>query len=184
MLATAYIDRYPADITGAILAEPGGFTWKDVSDYVSRTRAGKILSEDISDVLYFDQILTGKEDQHSILDYKFGLTIIHDNAKGNVTGNAGPTPSWRHGAVVHDRLFEIADKDGLDFTRNLGQFTTKVLFLYSELNTAYGPSHAQQVSSAYPNVQMSKIKGTGHEIPWFGWENFFPTALEYLNVNN
>ncbi len=183
MLATAYIDRYPTAIAGAILSEPGGFTWSETRDYVSRSQQGKILSEEVSDVFYVDQILTGKEDEHEILDYKFALNAAHDSAKGNAIGNTGRIPFWRYGAMVQKSLFETAEKDGFDFTRNLNRFTRSVLFLYSENNTTYGAAHAQLVSSAYPNVQLTMIKGTGHEIPWFGWENYYPAALEYLNEN-
>lgn len=156
MLASAYIDGHPTTVDGAILIEPGGFTWPDTRDYISRTRKVNPASEAASDVFYFHQFITGKEDDHEILDYKFALTTVHDHAKGNAIGSAGPTPFWRHGAAVNAGLFEIAEADGFDFTQNLDTFTTKVLFLYSELNTAYGINHALRVSSAYPNVQLSK----------------------------
>lgn len=182
MLATALIDRYPTSIDGAILSEPGGFTWEVAKDYISRTRKGKPLSEGMSDALYYDQILTGKQNDHETLDYKFALMTVHDNAKGNVIGNAGATPFWRSGAVVQAAMFKLAEDAPFDYTRNLGQFTKRVLFMYSDLNTAYGPAHAQMVSSAYPNVQLTRINGTGHEIPWFGWEEYYPTVLEYLNA--
>ena len=181
MLATAYIDRYPSGIAGAILSEPGGFNWKDAKDCILRTRDGKLLTEAVNDVFYYDQILTGKEDEHEILDYKFALMTAHDHAEGNAIGNAGPTPFWRFGAMAQKGLFETADKDGFDFTKNLYRFTTPVLFLYSELNTAYGVDHAQKVSSAYPNAQLTRINGSGHDIPYFGWKNYFPVVLEYLN---
>ena len=183
MLATAYIDRYPDNISGAILAEPGGFTWKDTKEYLSRTRRAAVTSEEVSDVSYPDQFLTGKVDQYAILDYKFALTTSHDNAKGNVLGNAGPSPFWRYGATVNSSLMEIAEDDPFDFTQHLDMFITRVLFLYSELNRAYGPSHARLVSSAYPNVQLTEVNGTGHEMIYFGWDNFFPITLEYLNEN-
>ena len=73
MLATAYIDKYPAAIDGVILAEPGGFIWGDIEGYVTRAREAKITSEMMSDYLYSDQFITGKKDEHAILDYKFGL---------------------------------------------------------------------------------------------------------------
>ena len=183
MLASAYIDRHPTTVDGAIFIEPGGFTWPDTRDYISRARKVNPTSEAASDVLYFHQFITGKEDDHEILDYKFALTTVHDHAKGNAIGSAGPTPFWRHGAAVNAGLFEIAEADGFDFTQNLDAFTTKVLFLYSELNTAYGIDHALRVSSAYPNVQLAEVKGTGHEIPYFGWEHFFGITIEYLNAN-
>ena len=181
MLATAYIDRYPTEIAGAILSEPGGFTWKVVKDYLARINELKLFSEAVNDVLYYEQILTGKEDQHEILDYKFALRTSHEYENGNVLGNADVTPFWRSGAVMQVALFEIAEEDDFDFTRNLRLYTTPVLFMYSELNRAYGQAHAQLVSAAFPNVQLTPIQGSGHEIPWFGWEKYYPTVLEYLN---
>ena len=92
-------------------------------------------------------------------------------------------PFWRYGAVVNKALFDLGEKIQPDWTNNLHLFTTKVLFAYSEKNRAYGLSHAQLVSSAYPNVQLVKINGAGHDFISFpeGWNNFFPLALTYLN---
>ena len=45
MLATAYINQYPTRINGVVLAEPGGFVWQDVLDYVKRSRDIKFTSE-------------------------------------------------------------------------------------------------------------------------------------------
>jgi hypothetical protein len=38
------------------------------------------------------------------------------------------------------------------------------------------------VSSAYSDVQLVEITGTGHEIPYFGWDKFYPVAKSYLNA--
>ena len=184
MLATAYINQHPSEISGAILSEPGGLTWNVTKDYMSRTRELEYFSEVVNDAVYYDQILTVKHDEHEILDYKFALTTVVEHASGNPLGNAGPYPNWRSGAVVQVALLEIAEEEGLDFTTNLSQFTTPVVFMFSELNRAYGPAHAQLVSSAYPNAQLKLIKGTGHEILWFGWEHYYPTVLEYLSELN
>ena len=43
-----------------------------------------------------------------------------------------------------------------------------------------GKTHAEIVSSAFPNVELVEIKNTGHEIPYFGWANFYPVAKSYL----
>jgi proline iminopeptidase len=184
MLATAYIDRHPSEIAGAILAEPGGFTWDVAKDYISRTRDAKFYSEQINDVFYFDQIITGKEDQHDIIDYKFALQASCENVKNNPLGNAGPSPFWRYGAAVQQGLFDSAEEQGFDFTQNLGQYNKRVLFLYSELNRAYGPAHANIVASAYPNAELKQIKSCGHEIIYFGWQEFYSTSIEYLNTIN
>ena len=182
MLATAYINSYPTAINGAVLAEPGGFTWDQTSDYVGRTKELSPFDENSNDGFYPDQVLTGKENQHEILDYKMALLASFDTKEGNPIGNTGPYPFWRYGSVVQSALFEIASRDGFDWTTNLSQYKTKVLFCYSELNKAYGASHAQLLSSAYPSVQIEMIHGTGHEILYFGWNNFYPIAKKYLNA--
>jgi proline iminopeptidase len=181
MLATAYINANPSKISGAILAEPGGFTLQETKDYLKRSNKQNLFSEETNDAIYYDQILTGRENEHAILDYKLDLRMAFENAKGNTIGNAGPYPFWRSGAVAAKTLLDIANRDGFDWTTNLHQYTTPVLFMYSELNTAYGLQHAQLVSAAYPHVQMEKINGSGHALVYFGWNNFYPLALTYLN---
>jgi proline iminopeptidase len=86
------------------------------------------------------------------------------------------------GAVCNSASFEIAKAHPFDFTTNLQQYTTTILFAYSELNQAYGKAWAEQVSSAYPNVQLVEVRGTGHEIPYFGWDSFYPMAKAYLDT--
>ncbi|MBK9980952.1 MAG: alpha/beta hydrolase [Saprospiraceae bacterium] len=181
MLATTYINTYPDAIDGAILAEPGGFTWADVKDYTGRALETKFFDEQSNDFFYQDQFFTGRENEHDILDYKLALLSAPENAPGNVLGNPGQYPFWRRGAITATALFEIGDRDGFDCTTNLHNYPVKVLFAYSELNRAYGLAHAQKVSSAYPNVQLVEIKGAGHEMIHFGWSNFYPVALTYLN---
>jgi proline iminopeptidase len=38
ILATGYINKYPTAINGVILAEPGGLVYKDIQDYIKRSR--------------------------------------------------------------------------------------------------------------------------------------------------
>jgi proline iminopeptidase len=179
MLTTAYVNEHPAAIAGLILCEPGGFIWQDVLDYVGRTREFEITSEALNDVTYMDQFLTGSKDEHIILDYKFALMGGSDV---NV-GNEGILPKWRMGAVINMALTELGNDEKPDWTTNLDQYTIKVLFVYSERNTSYGYNHALKVSSAYPNVQLFKTSGAGHDMLSFetGWNNTYPAMLSYLN---
>jgi proline iminopeptidase len=180
MLATGYVNDHPGEVRGVVLVEPGGFTWHDAEEYINRSRALEVFGESSNDYVYLDQILTGND--HNELDYKAALQSAADFSKGNRVGNPGPYPFWRKGAVCSSAAFEYARDHHFDFTTNLQQFTTKVLFLYSELNEAYGKAHAELVSSAYPNVQLTEIRGTGHEIPYFGWDKSYPVAKTYLNT--
>lgn len=183
MLATDFINTHPTQIDGAILCEPGGFTYAQMKEYVSRSQNYGVFSETLNDAVYLDQFLTGKEDEHEILDYKFGLWAASDGAEDSPIGNEGPLPFWRSGAVVNSALFDIADEQGFDFTTNLQQFDTQVLFVYSENNAAYGEQHAIDVSSAYNDVQLFRVDDAGHDMLSFprGWENFYPVGLAYLN---
>ncbi len=183
ILATAYINQYPTAIRGTVLGEPGGFKWQDIKDYITRARDFRFSSEALNDALYTEQFVTGKKNEHAILDYKLGLLGATDAANDNPTGNEAVLPFWRAGAVVNKTLFDIGERDEPDWTTNLHLFTTKVLFAYSERNRAYGLAHAQKVASAYPLVILERINSAGHDFISFpsGWANFFPVALTYLN---
>ena len=78
-------------------------------------------------------------------------------------------------------MLDFADEHGFDFTTNLQQFDTKVLFAYSEFNKAYGPDWAHMVGDVFPHVEYFEVKGSGHELLYFGWNSFYPVALTYLN---
>ena len=178
MLATAYVNDYPDRIDGLVLMEPGGFTWEVTRDYISRSRVLNLFAEETSDYVYLDQIISS--DEHNALDYKSDLRLAPIFAEGNITGDQGPYPYWRSGSVCATATQNYAEENSFDFTAGLDLYTTRVLFVYSEFNEAYGLEHAEEVSSAYPSVQLIEIKGTGHEIPYFGWTNFHPVALTYL----
>lgn len=174
MLATGYVNRYPNKIDGLVLTEPGGFTWEDTEDYVSRAQQLELFAEGTNDFVYVDQFLTSSD--HRVLDYKSVLGTTSDTHVGNATS----PPFWRRGAVCSSASFEHVQTTPFDFTTNLNAFSTKVLFGYSEMNDAYGKAHAELVSSAYPNVQLIAFKNVGHSIPYFGWDAYYAEALNYL----
>lgn len=181
MLAAGYVNKYPDAVNGIIVAEPGGLNTEQFKQYSKRTRRMKLFAEVTNDVLYPDQFLSGSEKDHAVLDYKVALSSTFTYAKDNDEGIEGPSPFWRNGAAVLKKLSEIADDEGFDFTNNLNHFTTKVLFLYSEKSKAYGETFAQAEASSFPNVQVSKVNGTGHEMIYFGWNNVYALVLPYLN---
>lgn len=177
MLAAAYINQYPASIDAVILSEPGGFTWEQTEAYISRSRKLELFGELTNDFVYQAQFLTG--DDHNTLDYKMALSTAGESA----TGDTGILPYWRFGAVCSSASIELAmnNPEQLDFTTQLHNYNTKVLYAYSELNTAYGQQHAEEVSSALSLVELVQIDGCGHEIPHFGWNSFYPIIQNYLN---
>ena len=176
MLATAYVNQKPMQIDGVILAEPGGFTWEQAKLYFSRSRKLELFSEQTNDFVYQDQFISGHD--HNTLDYKLALSL----AGVPPTGDVKAPPYWRYGAVCNKASIELANNnpDQMNFTTNLHNYSTKVLFAYSQLNTAYGREHAVLLSSTFPNVQLKEINGCGHEIPYFGWNNLYPIIQNYL----
>lgn len=181
MLAAAYVNSYPNSINGVILAEPGGLNKKLLDQYGESSRKLDLFSEATSNLFYLDQFLTGKENQHEILDYKMGVSTSFSYSKGNDEGIEGPSPFWRMGTAVLNGFIDIAENDGFDFTTNLNQYPTKVLFLYGENNKSYGLHFAQKEATFFPNSEIAEVKGTGHEMIYFKWENVHPLVLNYLN---
>ncbi|MCB0640010.1 MAG: alpha/beta hydrolase, partial [Phaeodactylibacter sp.] len=173
MLAAAYINAYPDRIDGAVFAEPGGLN-KDLLDaYGSASRKLELFSESTNDVLYLDQFLTVGDDPHAVLDYKQSVLSAFAYHEGNAEGIEGPSPFYRYGAVTLNSFIEIAETEGFDFTTHLQQFTTKVLFLYGELNLSYGLAFAQKEAAFFPHAEIVQIADTGHEMIHFKWDRVY-----------
>ncbi len=189
MLATGYVGKYPNDIQGLILAEPGGFKWDDIIEYVKNSRSFKLWSEALNDVTYLDQFITGKENQHNILDYKLSLMATNTSFVGDIKSSLGPNgnfyKSTREGAIISAAMFEIGEKYKFDFSEGISNFNKKVLFFYSENNPAYPQNWANKISSVFTNKELIKVKGVGHSGMFDQietWTNFTePKIIEYLN---
>ncbi len=161
ILATGYAGKYPDAIQGLVVCEPGGLQFDDILEYVTESRSFKLWSEVMNDAVYQDQFITGKEDQHEILDYKLAILA----SKNPVTGedNTAPGSTWRSGAVISSALLEIGEKYEPDFSQGIDQFDVPVLFFYSEENKAYPDDWAQKISNAYNHVDLVKVDGVGHD---------------------
>lgn len=181
MLATGYAGKYPTDVYGLIVAEPGGLKWDDVVDYISKSRSFKLWSEALNDATYIDQFMTGKEDQHQILDYKVGLigstNQIVGDAGSDLGNNAPSYVSSRSGAVVNAASYELGLDIKPDFSAGINNFLAKTLFIYSSNNKAYPDGWAEKISSAYTNKEIFKAQGVGHS-GMLDQVNFWTTTME------
>lgn len=175
MLATAYVNEYPTLTNGLLLLEPGGFTWEDTEDYIYRWMKLDLTDENVNDMVYIDQFVTG--DSHEILDYK--AAMVPD--MGHLVGNPASTPIWRHGALCNSKTIEFAEENSFDFRTNLDSYNKNVLFLFSENNEAYGINHAKNVATPFINIEIKEVPNCGHEIIEFAWEDFYSIALPFLN---
>ncbi|WP_340113085.1 alpha/beta fold hydrolase [Maribellus mangrovi] len=180
MLAAGYVNQYPDAIDGIVLAEPGGLTFDQMEEYLSRSNQVEFFKEATNDAIFPEQIFAGRN-EHEILDYKALYFLSFENAEGNTIGNAGPYPFWRNGAVAHSASLDYVVEHGFDFKNNLGNYSPKVLFMYSERNEAYGENWAEEVAAPFPNKEIQIVLGAGHEMFYFGWEDMYPKVLSYLN---
>lgn len=189
MLGTAFAGKYPNTIQGLILAEPGGFKWDDVMEYVRNSRSFNYWSETLNDATYLDQFITSKENQHNILDYKMGLISSSNDIIGDIKSNLGANGTYyknvRNGAVISAAMFELGIKYNFDFSQGISQFNNKVLFFYSSNNKAYSDSWAEKISSVFINKELVKVNGVGHSGMFDQidtWTNFTePRVIEYIN---
>ncbi len=181
MLTAAYLNAYPDRIDGAIFAEAGGFNKELLDDYGAASRNFQLLTEVANDIFYLDQFVTGGENDHAALDYKLSLITPFAYHKGNAEGVEGPSPFHRYGAVTLNSFTDIAENEGFDFTPNLHQYSTRVLFLYGELNQSYGLEFAQREAAFFPNADIVQVDDTGHEMIYFKWDSVYPVVLDYLN---
>jgi proline iminopeptidase len=188
MLATGFVGKYPNTVQGLILAEPGGLKWADVIEYVGNSRSFKLWSEALNDVTYLDQFITGRKNQHNILDYKMAListsNVIVGDLKSTLGSNGNYYKSLRDGAVISAVMFEIGEKHKPDFSEGISQFGKKVLFFYSSNNKAYPDSWAEKIASVYVNKEVVKVNGVGHSGMFDQietWTNFTESkVIEYL----
>lgn len=161
ILAAGYTGKNPEKVDGLVVAEPGGLKWEDIEKYVKESRSFSLWSELFNDAGFIDQFISGKADQHDILDYRAGML----GSKNDITGDDAPAPgnAWRAGAVINAAMFEVGDKYHPDFSTGLNQFQPPVLFLYSGRNKVYTDAWAQHIAGAFKNVRFCKVQGVGHE---------------------
>ena len=183
MLATGYTGKHPNEIQGLVLCEPGGLKWDDVYQYVSTSNSFSLWGELLNDATYMDQFITGKEDQHEILDYKMALRVSNNDITGEY--NTEPGSIWRSGAVINMSLLEIGKKYRPDFSAGIANFQIPVLFFNSEYNKAYQNDWADRISAAFNAVERCQVPGTGHNgiiSDAKAWnETTLPRIITYFN---
>jgi proline iminopeptidase len=183
ILATAYAGKYPDAIQGLVLCEPGGLKWEDIEEYISESRSFDIWSELLNDATYMDQFLSSKEDQHEILDYKYGLLASRNEITGE--DNSAPGSKWRSGAVINASMLDLGEEYKPDFSAGINNYHVPVLFFYSEKNKAYSDTWAVKISGAFNSVERTKVSGVGHDgiiSDQKAWSQItLPRILTYFN---
>lgn len=188
IMAVGYAGKHPNEIDGLIVGEPGGLKWADIGTYIKNSQAFKLFGETLNDITFKDQIISGKENQHEILDYQWGLTSAKNDIVGERTPDIGGNTAFykneRAGAVISSTIRENGEKYQVDFSAGIEQFKKKTLYIYSSENKSHTDSWAQKISSVIPNKELFKVQGVGHS-GFFDQKNTWaattePKVLQFL----
>ena len=183
MYATMYINWYGDDggrIRGAVLSEPGAFTNEQLDGYFERLLGSlNFFGEQLNDATWMGQFMTPAD--HARADY-LGMVQASGGTPAEHLDPDNPAPEARFGAVVQQRLLEIADKDGFDWTTDLAAFDHPVLFLRGELNEAMPLWHQEELASSYPDAAVVTIPDVGHEMVWERPDEYLGHVRVYLNT--
>jgi proline iminopeptidase len=167
MYATWFINEhgdYGGRIRGAILSDPGAFTKRQLDAYATRLWGSlDLFGEQINDAMWLERIMSPRD--HARFDF-MRMVQGAGGMPAEHLDRTNPSPQWRFGAVVQDKLTKLVEKHGFDWTTNLGAYTRPVLFLRGELNEAMPLWHQQELASSYPDAAIITIPGVGHEMIW------------------
>ncbi len=180
MYATWFINEhgdYGGRVRGAILSEPGGFTKRQLDDFLARlTGSYPLAGEQLDGAFWAGQFLS--PDDHARADY-LRMLLAEGGPPAEHCDPQNPMPMWREGAVVNAALLALARR-GFDWTTRLGGFKPKVLFLRGDLNTAATLAQQQELAASYPAAEIVTMKGVGHQMIWERPDEYLAHARAYF----
>ena len=179
--ATAYINKYPDKVDGAVLSEPYPFT----GEYME-TIKDDLYNSGLSLIWYNDYVWNSlfiSADSHERKDYQF-LLKLKDSQPNLNEGVDNPRPVWRLGAVAHKAINEsLKGSDGkynFDFTTNLHLFNKDVIFIRSSLNKVFDLEHHLKLSAYYPSTNLITIINVAHDLIWINPDAVLDELRLYL----
>ena len=182
MYATWFINEhgdYGGRLRGAVLSDPGGFTKKQLDDFIDRFMgAFSLTGEQFNDALWSNQFMSA--DDHARADY-MRMMMGLGGVPSEHTDPDNPTPSWRQGAVVNAALFDLG-KQGFDWTTHLGSFGIKVLFLRGDLDTAHTLDQQQELAASFPAFEIVTMRNIGHSMIWERPDEYLAHTRDYFTT--
>jgi proline iminopeptidase len=185
MHAMMYVNAHPEKVAGVILSEPGSFNAEIENSLDLSVASTNLFGEATNDVYWNHQNISPND--HQMLDYTY-LNGFY-NGLGPDYYHFSETdllPVFRFGSVasVNDLGADGMTSDGtytFDFTTNLDQFTTKVLFINGNLNEMLTPEFQQKNRAYLPNSELKMIDGAGHDLIWIKAGEHVKLIKEYLD---
>ncbi len=184
MFATAYINRYPERVAGAVLIESGpldGPTAERINKEIFDLDIG---SEWLNDWAWSSGFFT--PDDHARMDYERALGLRDAQPRFHES-TTNREPIWRLGAAASRYIQEDGQTNGVptyDFTNHLSAFTKPVLFLAGSLSEVLGPSLQSQQVLKYPHASLAVIDGAGHDVAWVKTADVLAHVRPYLNARD
>ncbi len=185
MHAMMYVNAHPDKVAGVILSEPGSFNAEIENGLDLSVASTDLFGEATNDVYWNHQNISPND--HQMLDYSYMNGFY--NGLGPEYYHFSETdilPVYRFGAVasVNDLGPDGMTSDGtytFDFTTNLNQFTTKVLFINGDLNEMLTPGFQEKNRAYLPLSEIKIIEGVGHDLIWIRPDEHVRLMKEYLD---
>lgn len=181
VLATAYINHYPENVSGAVFAEPDGFTPGLFKSYGERSGRLQVIKTFFKSHPIHIGLPTTSAEQHASDDQKLKLFLEEEMNVLGPTEQDRNIRLWRPGAFAIGNLITFADKDAYHITGNLSKFNPRVLFLFNAGNRSYGIQFALQEASFFKNYQLLQISHLGREFIYDKRAEILTALKGYLN---
>ena len=168
MYATAFMNRYPERVAGAVLLDAGPLTsalFESVKGDLVDLGFGR---EAVNDITWSQTVLSPAD--HARMDLWLAVGDRVNQPRHNQRFAPDPEPFWRFGYVAYRALDDDArDASGrytFDFTSSLSRFTRPVLFLAGERSEILGASLQRRQLNVFPNARLEVIGEAGHDFHW------------------
>ena len=168
MYATAFINRYPDRVAGAVLMDAGPLNGALFESVQGDLADLSFRREAVNDITWSQSMLSPTD--HARMDLWLTVGDRVNQPRHNQRFAPDPEPYWRFGYVAYRALDDDArDASGryvFDFTSALSRFRRPVLFLAGARSEILGPTLQVRQASLYPSAEIEVIAGGGHDFAW------------------
>ena len=77
-------------------------------------------------------------------------------------------------------MLELAD-EGFDWTTNLAAYTSPVLFVGGDRNTAATVEQQRELASSYPNAELITVRDAGHHLIYQRTDEYLSHVRAYFH---
>jgi proline iminopeptidase len=178
MLAAAYLDRHPDQVSHAVLAEPEFLTAERGNQWFASIGRGRPqlslpLLSGVWRSLIQSLYVYGPDDDARADFFRGALFALdvpgHPFQSYYCNGDLKTAvwPAWRVGARAFDALFQKSRDGNGSFTLdlvspNLKRFPHKVLLVAGSCNGSIGPEAQRQNLELFSNAELAVIQDAGH----------------------